>query len=189
MIQVSLFCRWLLLHARKPRFFHLCFLTILACFLTVLCLVWDVHNSELCYTNQRLLLNDTDIDNSDYERLPDILQFNDYPPYDESIFFHETSCSYQGQFGSSLKRRSQQLISLTSREACAIESAAFHHPNKKVYVLFASPRYQSVKHHDVIIHALNKYENIKFRNVNLWSYANNTPIFDVLIKGRLFKSR
>lgn len=137
------------------------------------------------------------------ERLEDILLAKKHPRVGKTIFFHETNCSqmfYENagrSIISSLFAAIQQssrpppinYVKLTARAACAIESAARHHPNHDVFVLFASPRYHWPNNTiDPIISALKNYKNIYLRNLNLWSYAADTPIHKWLIEGQLFKS-
>lgn len=77
------------------------------------------------------------------------------------------------------------------RQACAIESAAKMNPEWDVFLLFASPVGFSNGTAPIspIINALKSYPNIHLRNVNLWTYARNTPLADWINAGDLFLSK
>lgn len=135
--------------------------------------------------------------------LDDVLLSEPKPVPGRSIFFHETSCHRP-------KRRRQRpgqspeiqynMLQLTARQACAIESAALHNPNFQVFVLFAGPTY---RHHgnnssssssgsqrqQPLIDAILSYKNVQLRQLNLWRYATGTPIEAWLKDGELFRSR
>lgn len=108
-----------------------------------------------------------------------------------SIIFHETSCPNE-----KLRSRMQYLgsapinmMDLTAREACAIESAALHNPGFSVFVLFASPAYRDYNNTPPVIEAILSYPNVHLRNLNIWSYAAGTPMYQWLKDGKLFRSR
>lgn len=107
-----------------------------------------------------------------------------------SIIFHETSCPNE-----KLRSRMQYLgsapinmMDLTAREACAIESAALHNPGFSVFVLFASPAYRDYNNTPPVIEAILSYPNVHLRNLNIWSYAAGTPMYQWLKDGKLFRS-
>ncbi|XP_034475288.1 lactosylceramide 4-alpha-galactosyltransferase-like isoform X2 [Drosophila innubila] len=111
--------------------------------------------------------------------LEDVLLAKDKPVPGKTIFLLETSCPCSdSQF---------DLLALTSRQACAIESAALHNPNLQVFVLLAcqTSRHQS----DPITDAIISYKNVKLRHVNLWRFAEGTPVEDWVKKDELFRSR
>lgn len=109
-------------------------------------------------------------------KLPDILEDPRKPRPGKSIFFHETACSETG------------LLKLTSRQACSVESAAVNNPESDVFVLFVSPVYMPAELDSKIISSLLTYQNIFFRNVNLWQYAENSPASEWFLGGELFQS-
>lgn len=133
--------------------------------------------------------------------LEDVLSTEPMPIPGRSIFFHETSCHRP-------KRKRQRpdsqynMLQLTARQACAIESAALHNPNFQVFVLFAGPTYRHYgnsssssasgssgnQRHQPIIDAILSYKNVHLRQLNLWRYAAGTPIEEWLKDGRLFRS-
>ncbi|XP_030556653.1 lactosylceramide 4-alpha-galactosyltransferase-like [Drosophila novamexicana] len=127
--------------------------------------------------------------------LEDVLSTDPKPIPGRSIFFHETSCHRP-------KRKRQRhgqspdlqynMLQLTARQACAIESAALHNPNFQVFVLFAGPTYRhlsnSSQRQQPIIDAILSYKNVQLRQLNLWRYAAGTPIEEWLKDGRLFRS-
>lgn len=77
------------------------------------------------------------------------------------------------------------------RQACAIESAAKLNPEWDVFLLFASPVgfINDSQAQQPILSALQTYSNIHMRNVNLWTYAKDTPIGKWLLDGQLFQSK
>ncbi|KAL5279475.1 hypothetical protein ACFFRR_003846 [Megaselia abdita] len=99
----------------------------------------------------------------DGKRLQEVLTAARQPKIGKTIFFHVTECNPSG------------LITLTPRQACAIESAAFNNPTVDVFVLFASPTYVPNNLDSSVIKALLKYKNIFLRNNNLWIYTEDTP--------------
>lgn len=67
---------------------------------------------------------------------------------------------------------------------------ALANPTWDVFLLFASPVgfiNNTVK--APIIRALESYQNVNLRNVNLWSYAHGTPISSFINNGQLFRSK
>lgn len=106
--------------------------------------------------------------------IEDVFRAKFKPPPGRSIFFHETKPQ---------PPESKFELNFTERQACAIESAALHHPNFQVFVLFAwsevNPR------SDPIIDAILSYKNVHFRRVDLMKIAEGTPIEDWLKNGNL----
>ncbi|XP_043266578.1 lactosylceramide 4-alpha-galactosyltransferase-like isoform X2 [Venturia canescens] len=98
------------------------------------------------------------------------------PKPGRSIFFHETSC-----FG-------DEGISLTSREACAVESAALMNPQMMVYLLILSPSKLSNGTRE-IVQQLTSYENVRVRRILMDDYVRNTPLEDWYSSGVLRASR
>ncbi|KAF2888840.1 hypothetical protein ILUMI_17333 [Ignelater luminosus] len=109
------------------------------------------------------------------ESLSDISDINS--PKSRSIFFLETSCT------SHIKGR----IALTSRQACAVESAARMNPNLDVYVLFVSPgivKYAGTES-DKFLTAILSYKNVKLHHLDFKRYLQDTPLEDILESGKL----
>lgn len=79
---------------------------------------------------------------------------------EDSIFFHETSC--RGD--------------LTSRQACAVESAAKAHPNHQINVFFTSAVSEETLNSGCVRTLLNNYQNVKLARVLIRDFANGTPI-------------
>lgn len=107
-----------------------------------------------------------------------------------SIIFHETSCPHE-KLRSSMQYISSaplNMMDLTAREACAIESAALHNPSFSVFVLFASPAYRDYNNTPPVMEAILSYTNVHLRNLNLWTYAAGTPMYQWLKDGKLFSS-
>uniref|UniRef100_A0A1A9WK52 Gb3_synth domain-containing protein n=1 Tax=Glossina brevipalpis TaxID=37001 RepID=A0A1A9WK52_9MUSC len=128
----------------------------------------------------------------DLEPLMDVLEAEVQPPPGESIFFHQTSGEWEKLSFPSIFQSVDERINyanLTFRQACAVESAALHNRRNQVFVLFAAPRYvDAFLSENSRTKALLRYKNIRFRNVNLWSYVMNTPSYEWLRKGALFTS-
>lgn len=98
------------------------------------------------------------------------------PKPGRSIFFHETSC-----FG-------EEGVSLTSREACAVESAALMNPKMMVYLLLLSPSKLSGPT-KTIIEKLTSYDNVRIRRILMDDYVKNTPLEEWYASGVLGTSR
>lgn len=77
----------------------------------------------------------------------------------------------------------------TYRQACAIESAAKMNPSLDVFLLFASPVSFNNDTLQSFVDVLLTYPNIHLRNVNLWTYSENTPIMDWIQTEKLFQSK
>lgn len=84
-----------------------------------------------------------------------------------------------------------KFLILVSRQACAIESAAKLHPNRDIFVLFASPVgfRDSFSSFPTNIEILKSYSNVHFRNNDLWKYSNGTPLDKWLTTDTLFESK
>lgn len=175
---------------------------IILCFFGVIVNFFHSTDIRLCFVDTTPLEEHTNHLENLPQKLEDILTANTQPDSGKSIFFHETSCGLREESlrmnVNTLKRDSNvqeshiNFISLSARQACAIESAAIHNPSSKVFVLFASPRYMlktNSSARDPIIDALTSYTNIYLRNLNLWTYASGTPIFEWFEDGSLFKSK
>ncbi|XP_026844026.1 lactosylceramide 4-alpha-galactosyltransferase, partial [Drosophila persimilis] len=123
-------------------------------------------------------------------RLDDALLAEPRPTPGRSIFFHETSC-YDA------KNKNLNILKLTARQVCAIESAALHNPNFQVFVLFVDRKYSLVVDPNVgnrsiqqpLFDAILSYSNVHLRRLNLWRYAAGTPMEKWLREGNLFRSR
>ncbi|XP_072931651.1 lactosylceramide 4-alpha-galactosyltransferase-like [Epargyreus clarus] len=103
--------------------------------------------------------------------LPELGDGVGYKPPPRSIFFHETSC--EGN--------------LTSRQACAIESAARAHHDWYIHVLFSSPISKAALK-DGSIKELQTFKNVKLMRVNIKDYAVGTPLEEFVLEGSLNKS-
>lgn len=110
----------------------------------------------------------------------DILLSRKTPTPGKTIFFHETSCSSNG------------VAQLNRRQACAIESAAKLNPTYDVFVLFAAPvGFPNGSRDSIspIFEALLTYQNVHFRNLNLWTYGLDTPLEKLILNNELFMSQ
>ncbi|CAG9864879.1 unnamed protein product [Phyllotreta striolata] len=117
----------------------------------------------VCY---RIKTNDT---------LPDISEVT--PRRGKSIFFHETSCySY-------FKGR----ISITARQACAVESAARFNPNFEIYLLYSSPGMIKFDgdESDKILQNLLTYPNVYIMHLDYEKYTKGTPVERLYASGRI----
>lgn len=83
-------------------------------------------------------------------------------PLNTSIFFVETSCH-------------DEVLKLTSRQTCAVESAAKMNPYANVYLLFPSPIPDN-KNVDEHILKLNEYSNFKMLYINTKTFFDGTPL-------------
>ncbi|XP_032585116.1 lactosylceramide 4-alpha-galactosyltransferase isoform X2 [Drosophila mojavensis] len=113
--------------------------------------------------------------------IEDILYSSSKPPLGRSIFFHETSCTSPGSVSN--------IMNLTARQACSIESAALNNPNFQIFTVFSCPTYRPlVGRQKLLVDAIESYENVNFRHLNLRDYAMNTPIEDWVKRGELLNS-
>lgn len=134
----------------------------------------NFENAKNCF---RRITNENDKTIKYFE---DVLLSNKTPTPGKTIFFHETSCSSNG------------IAQLNGRQACAIESAAKLNPHLDIFVLFAAPvGFLNESHESIspIFKALFTYQNIHFRNLNLWTYALNTPLEKLILNNELFMSQ
>lgn len=83
------------------------------------------------------------------------------------------------------------------RQACAIEAAALHNPDRDVFVLFASPVGFPINQSDAFdwaksvsanIKLLRTMANVHLRNVNVSALALNTPILELEQSVRVYRS-
>lgn len=172
---------------------------VMMCICGVIFILYQRSDIRLCFVDAHPMEpNDTDsLYKLGIERLEDILQAKVQPKRGKSIFFHETSCPrISSNNAECADTMDWNMVHLNARQACAVESAALHNPNSQIFVLFASPRYKSTNKTvgsktgpKALLEAILSYENVYLRNLNLWTYAANTPIYDWLKDGILFKSR
>ncbi|XP_031632385.1 lactosylceramide 4-alpha-galactosyltransferase-like [Contarinia nasturtii] len=136
----------------------------------------DTSKAKQCF---KLKSTSVGADISSINFFEDVMKSGKHPTLGKTIFFHETSCS------------TNNLVHLNARQACAIESAALLNPNWDVFVMFASPVgcvLNETTARPPIISALESYANINFRNINLWTYAANTPLEHWFLSDKLFFS-
>ncbi|XP_072391096.1 lactosylceramide 4-alpha-galactosyltransferase-like [Diabrotica undecimpunctata] len=110
--------------------------------------------------------------------LPEITEIS--PRKGKSIFFHETSC----------RSFFNDKISITARQACAVESAARINPNFDVYLLFTSPgvlKYEGDES-DRILMALLRYNNLKLLHLDYDKYTKGTPLEELYSSGKVDNS-
>lgn len=176
---LSTFSKSLPLHARR---FLLPFLVLCA----LEFLLFLAHDPQVklyrCYMDEDT--NDWNdwIDAGGPRRLKNILDADDKPAAGRNIFFHETNCR---------SPVTQYIVNLTTRQACAIESAALHNPNYQVFVLFASITHLPGRTDPInsITEAVLSYKNVQFRQLSVRRYVENTPIENWFKKRDLFYSR
>lgn len=96
----------------------------------------------------------------------------DISPPNNSIFFHETSC----------------VGNLTSRQACAIESAAREHLDYPIHVMFTGPLTEAALNGNPFV-MLGIFKNVKFSKIDLGEYARGTPVERVVNGGALNNSQ
>lgn len=83
----------------------------------------------------------------------------------------------------------QYFYQFSKRQACAIESAAKWNQDRDVFVIFTANVGFPVDIESPIIRALKSYPNIHFRNINLATYAANTPMDNWFQTDQLFESK
>lgn len=134
------------------------------------------HDSKLRYELSRM--NDNIIDKNGYRNTQRYSNFtgNEIPSSRNDIFFHETSCS------------NEEGIVLNARQACAVESAAKHHPNRGVNLFFINPgkvANASIK----LVQQLLSYPNVKIRRIKPMNYVKGTPLEEWYMGGNFKTSR
>lgn len=102
---------------------------------------------------------------------------NTTPRKGNSIFFHETSCN------SFFNKK----ITISARQACAVESAAKMNPNMEVYLLFTSPGNFNFEgdESDKILQALLTYRNVRIMHLNFEKYTKDTPLEQLYQRGTI----
>ncbi|XP_017076005.2 lactosylceramide 4-alpha-galactosyltransferase [Drosophila eugracilis] len=149
---------------------------------------WD-NDYYLCFMEGQKMVTQQVVDaDADTSLLEDVLLADPKPVPGRSIFFHETSCHLS-------TNKELEALRVTSRQACAIESAALHNPNFQVFVLFAGPTYRisaagrNNSQPQSLVEAILSYSNVHLRRLSLGSYAAGTPMEEWLQDGRLSSSR
>ncbi|XP_064541177.1 lactosylceramide 4-alpha-galactosyltransferase-like isoform X2 [Drosophila montana] len=133
---------------------------------------YEIKDRSTAY-NMGILLNKIFVE--------DVLLSSSKPPPGRTIFFHETTCYHPVTLFN--------VMNLTARQACAIESAASNNPNFQVFLLFACPTYRPLSGgQKLLIDAIESYKNVQFRQLNISNYARDTPIEDWIKKGDLLNS-
>lgn len=75
------------------------------------------------------------------------------------------------------------------RQACSVETAAYLNPNRDVFVLFSAPvGFYRDKTTSPVLEALNTYDNVHLRNLNLNEYMDDTPAEEWFETEKLFSS-
>lgn len=103
------------------------------------------------------------------------------PSKNKNIFFIESSCE-SGNAGK---------IVISSRQACAVESAAQLNANYTVYLLYVAPaavKFENTES-DLFLEAIMSYKNVKILHINLQDYFKNTPLEDLYKKQKIQKSK
>ncbi|KAH8353247.1 hypothetical protein KR084_009797 [Drosophila pseudotakahashii] len=138
--------------------------------------------------SQGITTQQAPVEDGDTSFLEDVLLAEPKPVPGRSIFFHETSCKLS-------QNRRLETLTVTARQACAIESAALHNPNFQVFVLFAGPTHRistggrNNSQPQTLVEAILSYGNVHLRRLNLGSYAAGTPMEEWLKDGRLSRSK
>lgn len=107
--------------------------------------------------------------------LPDV--GNVKPKKGKSIFFHETSCN---------SHMSGKIV-ITSRQACAVESAARLNPSFDIYLLFSSPgvfNFQNTES-DRFLQVLLNYTNVKIMHLDYEKYTKDTLVEELYSSGKI----
>ncbi|KAK4874654.1 hypothetical protein RN001_014014 [Aquatica leii] len=100
------------------------------------------------------------------ETLPDLSTVE--TDWKKSLYFLEVSC----------RSSNNERITILPRQACAIESAAFTHPDFDVHVVYASSGV--IKNQgslsDYLIQILSSYKNVKFLHFDIMSLVNGSTV-------------
>lgn len=113
-----------------------------------------------------------------YESMDDISRSPPTPG--NGIFLLETSCD-------SFK---DGKIVTTPKKACAVESAALHHPQREVYFLFTSPgviKFQGDES-DEVLNSILSYKNVNVLHLSLEGLFDESLVKNIWTSGRLNES-
>ncbi|KAG4074470.1 hypothetical protein HA402_015759 [Bradysia odoriphaga] len=158
----------------KQHFMYKLFISLTIIAIVVTISLWSNNSERMA---RRCFSNHVNVEEYNIQLLPDIMTATRKPNLGKSVFFHETSCS-------------NGIATLNARQGCAIESAALANPTWDVFLLFASPvGFSNNTAKAPTLRALESYSNVHLRNVNLWTYAHNTPISSFIDNGQLFRSK
>uniref|UniRef100_A0A6P7FXW3 Alpha-1,4-N-acetylglucosaminyltransferase-like n=1 Tax=Diabrotica virgifera virgifera TaxID=50390 RepID=A0A6P7FXW3_DIAVI len=97
------------------------------------------------------------------------------------MFFHETSC----------KSFNKGKITINSRQACAVESAARLNPDLDIYVLYSSPGLIKSEgdESDKFLSVLQSYKNVKIMHLDYGKYTKGTPMEELYSSGKIENSQ
>ncbi|KAF5306244.1 hypothetical protein FQA39_LY08942 [Lamprigera yunnana] len=78
-------------------------------------------------------------------------------------------------------------ITITARQACAVESAALMNPDYDVYLLFTSPGLIKLENteSDRILKALLSYNNVHIQHLDYETYTKGTPVENLYKDGKV----
>lgn len=112
------------------------------------------------------------------DSLPEISDAN--PQKGNSIFFHETSCD------SFFNNK----ITISTRQACAVESAAKMNPGMEVYLLFTSPGNFKFNgdESDRLLQTLLSFKNVRIMHLDFEKYIQGTPLEELYQTGMIENS-
>jgi Glycosyltransferase sugar-binding region containing DXD motif len=96
---------------------------------------------------------------------------------DKNIFFIETS--------GVLPNFTNTPATLTTRQACSVESAALTNPNAYIFVIFVSK--SSLGNSQPMI-VLKKLKNVIFLRLNLIEFTRKTPVGEWIRGGKIYKT-
>lgn len=111
---------------------------------------------------------------TDEWKLQNILE-NNFHEEKQKIFFVESTF-----FGI------EDAVTLNSRQACSIESAALANPEALVFLIFVT---NSNMRNSRILKSLKNYENISIYRLNLRQFAMNTPMEEWIMKETFLENR
>ncbi|XP_075973923.1 lactosylceramide 4-alpha-galactosyltransferase-like [Anticarsia gemmatalis] len=147
------------------RHIIICLTLLILCSVTIYYISQrDVYGEPFIVEFESVNTNVSCHDLEDGDALPSA-EDAEFLPRPNSIFFHETSCKG----------------GLTSRQACAVESAARAHPRRQIYVMFSAPVSEFIYRRSCIA-KLQQFKNIKFARVHIKEYAKKTPLEEMVAK-------
>ncbi|KAF7284770.1 hypothetical protein GWI33_021638 [Rhynchophorus ferrugineus] len=100
---------------------------------------------------------------------------------DSAVFFLDTSCN------SFINGK----ITITARQACAVESAALMNPYKQIYLLHSSPGLliDDKSESTQILKSLGSYSNINILHINLDRFVKGSPVEELWKSKKVYESK
>lgn len=135
--------------------------------------------SFFAFDNKALKFDELKLEeNSHHEKVPSISDctlLNSPQNLGKNIFFIESSGAKDND--------SNTPVSLTSRSACCIESAAIKNPDYNIFIVIVT---RNLLNATKQIQILKSYKNVNFLHVDLHLFSRDTPLEEWIDSGKLY---